>query len=448
MVRSLQVLDAVVQACILVYLFGDHQHGVSLALTLLILPLSQHQMRQLAVYDSHRIGGATEVIRNVLAAQATTFGVSGVLFCLVHSYTAIPSLALYFCVSTAVLVVTKAILYGALRKIRRRGFDLRNVCLIGSWEKALAFRERFSEHPQWGMQVACVGISEGDSWRFVDFPGGVPFASELREVLKSRVIDEVIVATRQDELETAREIFSLCEQHGLIGRVILESAMDAVPGHLEDFHGDAAYSVIPVRRSDRDLALKRAFDLAVSSLLLLFTWPLLIAIAILVKLSSPGPVLFRQNRVGLNGRQFILVKFRTMFDGAHALTKNWPNSMTRGPIFKDPNDYRVTGVGRFLRRCSMDELPQLFNVLRGDMSIVGPRPLPVDEANQIEGESRRRFSVLPGLTGLWQVSGRNDVSYEAWMKYDLQYVDKWSLWLDTVLLLRTLPAVFSGRGAY
>ena len=305
-VRSLQVLDALVQACILVYLFGDHQHGLSLALTLFILPLSQHQMRRLAVYDSHRIGGATEVIRNVLAAQATTFGVCGILFCLVRSYAAVPLLALYFCASTAVLVATKAILYGALRKIRRRGFDLRNVCLIGSWEKALAFRERFSDHPEWGMQVACVGIGEGISRRFVDFPGGVQFTYDLREVLKSRVIDEVILATRPDELETAREIFSLCEQHGLIGRVILESAMDAVPGRLEDFHGDAAFSVIPVRRSDRDLALKRGFDLAVGSLLLLVTWPLLIAIAMVVKLSSPGPVLFRQNRVGLNGSQFTL----------------------------------------------------------------------------------------------------------------------------------------------
>ena len=137
-----------------------------------------------------------------------------------------------------------------------------------------------------------------------------------------------------------------------------------------------------------------------------------------------------------------------MLDGADALTKNWQNSVTRGPIFKDPNDYRVTGVGRVLRRCSLDELPQLFNVLQGHMSIVGPRPLPVDEANQIDGESRRRFSVLPGLTGLWQVSGRNNVSYETWMKYDLQYVDKWSLWLDAVLLLRTVPVVLSGRGAY
>jgi exopolysaccharide biosynthesis polyprenyl glycosylphosphotransferase len=447
-VRSLQAWDALIQAGILVYVFGDSQHGISLALTVLILPLSQHQMRGWAVYDSHRIGGATEVNRNVLAAQATTFGLCCVLFGLLRSFGALPLLARYFLLSTAVLVATKAVIYGVLRRIRRSGFDTRKVCLIGSWERALAFRERFSRHPQWGMQIACVGVASGSSRTYVDFPTGAPIATDLREVLRSRVIDEVIIATCADEWQSARDIFSLCEEHGVIGRAILDPAPDAAAGRLEDFHGETAFSVVPVRRTDRDLALKRAFDILVASLLLLFTWPLLIAIAVLVKLSSPGPVLFRQKRVGLNGRQFSVLKFRTMLNGADSLTRNLSNSMMRGPIFKDPSDYRVTGVGRILRRFSLDEFPQLFNVLRGDMSIVGPRPLPVYEANQIEGESRRRFSVLPGLTGLWQVSGRNNVTYEAWMKYDLQYVDKWSLWLDAVLLLRTVPAVLSGRGAY
>jgi lipopolysaccharide/colanic/teichoic acid biosynthesis glycosyltransferase len=176
--------------------------------------------------------------------------------------------------------------------------------------------------------------------------------------------------------------------------------------------------------------------------------PAMIVAAIAVKLSSPGPVLFVQQRAGLNGRRFRMFKFRTMVDGAEVMVRHSSRSITQGPIFKDAADYRITSVGRILRRYSLDELPQLFNVIKGEMSMVGPRPLPLCEADQIQGASRRRFSVPPGLTCIWQVNGRSDVGFERWMQYDLQYVDGWSLWSDIVLIFRTIPAVLMGRGAY
>jgi lipopolysaccharide/colanic/teichoic acid biosynthesis glycosyltransferase len=174
----------------------------------------------------------------------------------------------------------------------------------------------------------------------------------------------------------------------------------------------------------------------------------MLLIAILIRLSSSGPVIFKQRRTGLNGRVFTIYKFRTMLDGAEAMMMPAHRSITKGPIFKSSEDYRVTNVGHFLRRYSLDELPQFFNVLKGDMSLVGPRPLPVNEANAIQGVHRRRFRVLPGLTGIWQVSGRSDVEFDRWMKYDLEYVDNWSLGLDFKLLLKTAHVVLTGKGAY
>jgi lipopolysaccharide/colanic/teichoic acid biosynthesis glycosyltransferase len=174
------------------------------------------------------------------------------------------------------------------------------------------------------------------------------------------------------------------------------------------------------------------------------------AAALLIRLSSPGPVLFRQQRAGLNGQPFTMLKFRTMVTNAEQLKQELAalNEMS-GPVFKVTNDPRITPIGRFLRKWSIDELPQLLNVLRGEMSLVGPRPLPVDEVRRFDDPAhRRRLSVKPGLTCLWQVSGRNDVKdFKEWVRLDLEYIDNWSLWLDLKILLRTIPAVFAGTGA-
>jgi lipopolysaccharide/colanic/teichoic acid biosynthesis glycosyltransferase len=195
------------------------------------------------------------------------------------------------------------------------------------------------------------------------------------------------------------------------------------------------------------MCLKRMTDVFVSSLALLLLWPLMAVIAIAVKLESPGPVIYRSRRVGKHGREFDCYKFRTMVAGSDALKESLGRlNERRGPFFKIADDPRVTRFGRFLRKYSLDELPQLCNVLKGDMSLVGPRPHPVEDCAQYSSEDRRRLGVTPGVTGLWQVLARANPSFEICMMLDLAYIEKWSLLLDCRILLKTIPAVLAGEG--
>jgi exopolysaccharide biosynthesis polyprenyl glycosylphosphotransferase len=193
---------------------------------------------------------------------------------------------------------------------------------------------------------------------------------------------------------------------------------------------------------------KRVFDCALAALLLVATAPLLLVVAALVRLTSPGPVLFRQRRCGQWGREFICYKFRTMVDGAE-LTRHEFEALNEmdGPVFKIRNDPRVTRVGRFLRRTSIDELPQLWNVLRGDMSIVGPRPPLPEEVARYRPRDFQRLAVVPGLTCLWQIKGRSEIKFDEWVRLDLEYIRRRGFWFDLAIVLRTIPAVLSGRGA-
>ena len=194
---------------------------------------------------------------------------------------------------------------------------------------------------------------------------------------------------------------------------------------------------------------KRILDFTISSVVITLISPVLPVVAILIKLDSPGPVLFIQKRLGLNKRHLNVYKFRTMVVDAEKRMREVEHmNEVSGPVFKIKNDPRSTPIGRFLRKTSIDELPQLFNVLKGEMSLVGPRPLPLrDYEGFNEDWQRRRFSVKPGITCLWQVRGRSSIPFEKWMELDLQYIDKWSLWLDFQILLRTIPAVLRGSGA-
>jgi exopolysaccharide biosynthesis polyprenyl glycosylphosphotransferase len=195
--------------------------------------------------------------------------------------------------------------------------------------------------------------------------------------------------------------------------------------------------------------LKRATDIVVSLAGIILLSPLFAAIAVIIKIDSGGPAIFRQTRVGHNGRHFLFYKFRSMRHGSERLRDSlqYLSHMT-GPVFKIKKDPRITRVGRFLRKSSMDELPQLFNVLRGDMTLVGPRPSLPEEVKKYGKRELKRMNVKPGLTGLWQVSGRNDISFLEWMELDLYYIEHRSLMLDLKILIRTIPTVLSGKGAY
>jgi exopolysaccharide biosynthesis polyprenyl glycosylphosphotransferase len=275
-------------------------------------------------------------------------------------------------------------------------------------------------------------------------------AAELESVLRSVPVGEVYLAS--NSVSHAEEIQGAIQ---VLERFGVPFAMPPYLFRMErarplGVHGlrDGYIHYQSVNSKPTEMALKRGFDILSSGLALWVLAPMLVVVAMLVKLTSRGPVLFRQTRVGLHGRPFRMLKFRTMVENAEALKAQLAsvNEMD-GPVFKMKKDPRITPIGRFLRKFSIDELPQLINVLRGDMSVVGPRPPVPSEVARYEPWQRRRLSVRPGLTCIWQVSGRNEISFEQWMYMDLQYIDNWSFLKDVGLILKTLPVVVTGRGA-
>jgi exopolysaccharide biosynthesis polyprenyl glycosylphosphotransferase len=270
-------------------------------------------------------------------------------------------------------------------------------------------------------------------------------------VLHDFSVNGVILSPKHASFEQVEEFIRVCEREGVEAWLIADFFKTQISRtSFDDFYGQPVMVFRTTPEASWQSALKRPFDFVGALVFLVcFSWFYLL-VALFIKLSSPGPVLFRQQRSGLNGRPFTIYKFRTMTTDAELRKKELAamNEMT-GPVFKVTNDPRITPIGRILRRYSIDELPQFFNVLRGEMSLVGPRPLPVDEVKRFDDFAhRRRLSVKPGLTCLWQVSGRNNVNdFKDWVRLDLEYIDNWSLWLDMKILWRTVPVVLGGVGA-
>jgi exopolysaccharide biosynthesis polyprenyl glycosylphosphotransferase len=283
-----------------------------------------------------------------------------------------------------------------------------------------------------------------------EFDPGTETVGQLVRLLHEHSVNAVIVNLAGIDNTRLQFLLSACEREG-VSVIVRPGFFARSPfGMTVDWFAGEPVIHYNVRSAPAShLVVKQILDTALSAALLLLISPLLLLIALAVKLSSPGPVLFRQQRAGLNGRPFQLLKFRSMSAGAEQQQSTLaPHNEMTGPVFKISRDPRVTPLGRFLRRHSLDELPQLWNVLRGEMSLVGPRPLPTDEVKKFSDDAhRRRLSVRPGLTCLWQISGRNDISaFEDWVRLDLAYIDQWSLWLDFKILLGTIPVVIFGRG--
>ncbi|HXG61464.1 MAG TPA: sugar transferase [Planctomycetota bacterium] len=334
---------------------------------------------------------------------------------------------------------------------RKRGYDRIYVLVVGAGKAARRHLERLGAHPEWGVEVRGV-LSEGPRLA-VEAVGGAPVRgtlADLAEILRREVVDEVHFAVSRRTLERLDEAIRVCDDMGVTVRIVL-GLLDRLHSRpaLESLEGTPLLTLSSAPRDAGALLVKRVFDVVVSAVALVASSPILLAAALAIKITSPdGPIIFRQKRSGMNGRVFTLYKFRTMVPNAEALKASLEakNEMD-GPVFKIRNDPRVTRVGRILRKLSIDELPQLWNVLRGDMSIVGPRPPIPSEVERYERWQRRRLSMRPGITCIWQVSGRNNVDFKRWMEMDLEYIDNWSLALDFKILLKTIPAVLSSRGA-
>jgi len=279
-----------------------------------------------------------------------------------------------------------------------------------------------------------------------------PIMSELQSMLATEPVDEVFISLPMDKYGHVIEaVVQLCQEQGIVVRVQPDLSLRTfVKPYIGEFNGVPFVTVRSVPPDGWPLFIKRLIDVVGGAALLVGLAPLLALAALLIKIDSPGPILFRQERIGLNKRRFQLLKFRTMLVGADQQQHGMEQlNEANGPVFKIKDDPRITRLGKFLRRYSIDELPQLFNVLNGDMSLVGPRPLPVRDVERINVQwHKRRFSVRPGITCLWQVNGRSDVSFDHWVQMDLEYIDKWCLGLDIKILIKTVPVVLRGSGAY
>ncbi|HKS16171.1 MAG TPA: sugar transferase [Planctomycetota bacterium] len=403
-------------------------------------------------YLAFRVKGSLSHAFNLAAVNAlTAFSVFGLLMMLrvvninrsLILFTAVANLAVLF--SMRIMARTLLGYYTA------RGYDRHFALVVGTNPAALAVAASLEAVRGAVFQVrGLVAESPADAGKtFGDFRvlGSV---RELPEIARREVVDEVfIVPSSMDLHEMHQEIRDL-DSMGVVVHLSLPLFVE-LSSRLETTHvvdrPFLTFSSVPP--SEAQLAVKRLLDVAASLFLLVILSPILFTVGLLVALTSKGGALFRQERVGMNGRRFVLYKFRTMVEGAERQRAGLESrNELDGPAFKMKSDPRVTGLGKILRKSSLDELPQLWNVLKGDMSLVGPRPLPDYEVDKFHPWQRRRMNMRPGITCLWQIGGRNETKFDEWMRLDLEYIDRWSLWLDLSILARTIPAVVRGRGAY
>ena len=348
-------------------------------------------------------------------------------------------------------MISFALLQGPTAEVHRK-----HVLIVGTNDRAMEFAKTILDRPELGYTI--LGFVD-DQWQVEPPTQNGPYRlpcgiAHLRDYLRTHVVDEVVACLPiKSQYDAMQLVVAACEEHGVPLSISTQLFSIKNPRLRQRFFRDALILTISSSLTDeRTMIVKRLIDICGSACILLAASPILILTAVLIKLTSKGPVLFAQERVGLNKRTFKMFKFRTMVTNAEELQKELEHlNEAKGGHFKIRKDPRITPIGRILRKLSIDEFPQLFNVLKGDMSLVGPRPLPLRDYGGMKQEwPRRRFGVRPGVTCLWQIEGRADpsISFEQWMELDMKYVDSWSLWLDIVILLRTIPAVLRGSGAY
>jgi exopolysaccharide biosynthesis polyprenyl glycosylphosphotransferase len=408
------------------------------------------------LYLSHRLDRPRAEMACVIKATSLATGIMLVAALLFHITMVTPVfLTVFWSVSTTLVVLSRFTLRSLLRQARVRGRNLRLVLVVGTNSRALEFARKAESTPELGYRV--IGFAD-DPWEGIEavrnagYDVVCPNLNELADYIKHNVVDEVVMALPiRSYYFHASRIASLCEEQGIIMR--FPSALfdlKTARSRAEEFvEGDSLITLYTGTPDGWPKIMKRAIDFTASLAALILIAPLLGVVALLIRLGSDGPIIFEQKRMGLNKRIFSVLKFRTMVPDAEAKLAQLEhlNEVT-GPVFKIKDDPRITPIGRFLRKTSIDELPQLINVLRGEMSLVGPRPLPVRDYKGFDKDwQRRRFSVRPGITCLWQVNGRSSIQFDQWMELDMQYIDRWSLWLDFKILAQTIPAVLRGSGA-
>jgi len=433
-----------------------HEPGEPLkryVVTLLIaIPLWCLTLYANGIYLSMRTRSYLEILWAIIKSAVLTFlATATAIYFLKHSQTSRLFFMLFGGFSFGFILLEKTALFMSSHYVRRQGLNTRRLLIVGTGKRTQEFVKKADGHPEWGFEI--LGAIDDEPGRGVHRVGRLDIVGSLDDIPRifhKDAVDEVVFVVPRSRLNSLQDAIHKCETEGVVVTVAVD-LFDTLlaKSSVTELDGLPLLHFKTTHAREWELLVKRMFDFAASGLGILVLSPFLLITAILIKATSKGPVFFKQDRLGLSGRKFTLYKFRTMRIGAHDILSDVAdlNAMTT-PAFRDKKTKWITPVGRFLRKFSLDELPQLFNVFVGHMSIVGPRPTVPDEVEKYKSWQRRRFSMKPGITCLWQVNGRNNIAFEDWMKLDLEYLDSWSLWLDAKILLKTVPVVLFGIGAY
>lgn len=358
-------------------------------------------------------------------------------------------IVLYAVSSTIWLIFHRWTVLAIANEVRKKGHNQRHILLVGTGRRAQDFLSMVARHREWGFHI--LGLLDQDLEMVGKKIAGFPVlgaTQDLPQVLEKNIVDEVMFVVPRTWLKEIEKYILYCEAVGVPATLSTDFFdLEFASGVPREMDGMTYLTFETRKLKDPELLVKRTLDIAFSASLLISLSPILAAAATAIKLTSAGPVLFKQVRCGRNGRKFTLYKFRSMYRDAEKRLAGLKhlNEMS-GPVFKIKEDPRITPLGKLLRRTSLDELPQLWNVLKGDMSLVGPRPPIPREVESYEPWQRRRLSMKPGITCIWQVTSRNESDFENWMKLDLQYIDRWSLWLDFRIMMSTIRAVLMATG--
>lgn len=416
-------------------------------------------LRLFGTYDQFRNLSKIHIVSRVLKASLTSMtGVVFITYMLHMDGISRLFLAIFVSVAFLLLSLMKLTVFNILCFNRKRNYNTRNILIIGSRQRAVDFIKQVLDTPESGYKIlGCLETLESPNSVGTTIFKDVRIIGKLdifQTILKEMTVDEVIFALPLKKVENVHDYIYFAEEMGINVKILPDFQLYRIKYlpktatvSLHQFMGAPALCLSSLPTRGTELIIKDGIDYLGAGIGVIVLSPLLLLIAVLIKLTSKGPVVFSQPRVGVNGRIFNVYKFRTMVKNAEELKETLAaQNEVDGPVFKMKKDPRITGIGRILRKTSLDELPQLFNVLKGEMSLVGPRPPVPSEVEQYKLWQRRRLSMKPGLTCIWQVSGRNEISFEQWMNMDLEYIDNWSLWLDIKLLLKTVREVTVGGG--
>jgi len=405
-------------------------------------------------YKASRLIGLSQELLSIF--KATTLSAAWLLIIgSIFSYQHVDPFAigLFWTLITSIGVISRIALRGVVLLARSTGYNHRYFLMVGTSERAAEFARKLQERPELGYKlVGFISESEPSKRTSLGYDEAIVIGnlSDVRELLKNERVDEIIVCLSDEtKLNTFKKLIFDARDLGIVLRIIPDSNTGPLlqKVNLEEFNTNFVITFFREKML-LQLLIKRFLDIAISSTLLIMLLPTFVFVSIAIRVTSPGPILFTQERVGMNQRRFRLYKFRSMVSNADDLKEGLRHLNERdGPAFKINKDPRITRVGQYIRKTSIDELPQLYNVIKGEMSLVGPRPPLPNEVRQYQWLHRRRLSVKPGITCLWQISNRSKTTFDEWMKMDNQYIENWSLLLDLKILLRTIPAVILCRDA-